>query len=251
MGRICLWILVVFVSNFVTCDWLNPNMMCIRNMMCVRKDCLFVSILHLFVKFHKCLSSDWLKVPRSELFGLLFWTTEVGERMGSIFPVRILLCLYCAVALTFFWVGCYVYCILVSGVLFFGCSSDLRVSPLRFNNGEPIFSLTLLSRCWPLLRVLFSFSLPSIIWKWSLPLSKTTIFLEAQSHRTLLTWGASVFDAFWRRMECLDLRSIVVNWLHFYLGLVVSPDPCLWSHSSLSLQCERFNRVCCGFIALK
>jgi hypothetical protein len=47
-----------------------------------------------------------------------------------------------------------VCCILVPGFLFFGCSSDLRVSPLSFNNGEPIFNLTLLSRCWPLLRVL-------------------------------------------------------------------------------------------------
>ena len=80
MGRKCLWILVVFVSNFVTCDWLNPNKMWVRNMMCVRKDCSFVSILHLFVKYHKCLSSDWLKVLRSELSGLLLWTTKVGAK---------------------------------------------------------------------------------------------------------------------------------------------------------------------------
>ena len=89
----CLLVRVVFVSNFClellsSCDysrgsfldWLNPNMTCVRNMMCVRTDCLFISILHLFVKYHKCLSSDWLKVLRSELSGLLLWTTKVGAK---------------------------------------------------------------------------------------------------------------------------------------------------------------------------
>jgi hypothetical protein len=85
--------------------------------MCVRTDYSFVSILHLFVKYHKCLSLDWSKGPRSEFFGLLFWTTKVGERMESIFLIRILLCLYCAVALIhFFGVGwCYI-CVMYPGV---------------------------------------------------------------------------------------------------------------------------------------